>query len=193
MYYALVNVIMEYIWHNSLCVCVFHVHTYTYMLSHVFCKLKVWSIATSILAHHSRIVSSLDQIAGLLGPGIPVGGTLRPRESSFEMEISRVDVSAVPNSGYAIRFIQNSVDEALLPASLFSSRGGNVLLSSSLISETSVFRGKNRTVSFTSKVFSISVVGETNTILDDPVTVTFENTAANVSFCIHTYIGYVRT
>ena len=131
-------------------------------------------------------MSSLDQIADILGPSIPLGGTIRPRESSFEMEISRVDVSAVPSSGYAIRFIQSNVDEALLPASFFSSRGSNVLLSSSLISQTAVFRGKNETVVFASRVLSISVVGESNTILDDPITVTFQKTAANVS--LHAYL-----
>ena len=137
---------------------------------------------TSISAYLYRIVSSLDQIAAILGPGITLGGTLRPRQSSFEMEISRVDASAVPNSGYAIRFMQNNVDEALLPVSLFASRGGNVLLSSSLISQTALFRGRNKTLFFASRVLSLSVVGDGNAILDDPVTVTFEKTAANVSF-----------
>ena len=148
---------------------------------HFFCTLKLWSM-TSIPAYLCRIVSSLDQIAAILGPGIPLGGTLRPRQSSFEMEISRVDASAVPNSGYAIRFMQNIVDEALLPVSLFASRGGNVLLSSSLISQTALFRGRNKTLFFASRVLSLSVVGDGNAFLDDPVTVTFEKTAANVSF-----------
>ena len=120
-------------------------------------------------------------IASILGPAVPPGGTLRPRESNFEMEISRVD-SAVPSRGYSIRFIHNNVDEAVVPASLFTSRGDDVLLSSSLISQTALFRGRNKTVYFASRVFSISVVGESSTILDDPVTVTFEKTAANVSF-----------
>ena len=134
-----------------------------------------------------RIVSSLDKIASILGPGLTPGGTLRLGEDNFEIEISRVDASAVTSSGYAIDFVQNNVDEAILPAFFFSSRGDSVLLSSSLISQMALFRGRDKTVYFASRVFSISVVGESNTILDDPVTVTFEKTAANVSFGEFTY------
>ena len=115
-------------------------------------------------------------IAGILGPGLTPGRTLRLREDNFEMEISQVDASAVPSSGYAIDFMQNNVDEAILPASFFSSRGDSALLSSSLISQMAVFRGRNKTVYFASKIFSISVIGEGSTILSDPVTVTFRTT-----------------
>ena len=114
-------------------------------------------------------------IAGILGPGLTPGRTLGLREDNFEMEISQVDASAVPSSGYAIDFMQNNVDEAILPASFFSSRGDSVL-SSSLISQMAVFRGRNKTVYFASKIFSISVIGEGSTILSDPVTVTFRTT-----------------
>ena len=115
-------------------------------------------------------------IAGILGPGLTPGRTLRLREDNFEMEISQVDASAVPSSGYAIDFMQNIVDEAILPASFFSSRGDSALLSSSLISQMAVFRGRNKTVYFASKIFSISVIGKGSTILSDPVTVTFRTT-----------------
>lgn len=134
-------------------------------------------------SHHCRIVSSLNQIAGILGPGIPPGGTIRHREDNFETEISRVDASAAPSSGYTIEFVRN---EAFFPASLFSSHGDDIdiLLSSSLISQTAVFRGRNKTVYFTSNVFSISVIGEGNTVSDDPwpLVITFEKTVAIVSF-----------
>ena len=98
------------------------------------------------------------------------------------MEISQVDASSVPSSGYAIDFIRNNVDEAILPASLFTSHGGNVLLSSSLMSQTAIFQGKNKTVHIASRVFSISVVGESHIALDDSVTITLEKTETNVSF-----------
>ena len=142
-----------------------------------------------ITVHLCRIVSSLDNIASALEPDLTPGQTLRSREDNFEIEISLVDASNIHSSGYTIDFLHN-VDEALLPASFFSSRGGNVLLSSSLISQTAVFRGRDKNVYFASRVFSLSVVGEaTNTILKYPVTVTFEKTAANVSIdymsCIH--------
>ena len=127
-------------------------------------------------------MSSLDQIASILGPGLAPGDSLRPRDDNFEIEISQVAASAVTSSGYAIDFIRNNIDEAILPASLFASRGGNVLLSSSLISQTAVFRGKDKTVFFASRIISTSVVGESNTVLDDPVTITFQKTEANVSF-----------
>ena len=131
--------------------------------------------------HVCRIVSSLDKIAGILGTGLTLGQTLRSREDNFEVEISQIDASNVPSSGYTIDFLQNNVDEALLPASFFSSHGGSVLLSSSLISQTAVFRGRDKTVYFASKILSISVIGEDNTRLDDPVTATFKKTAT-VSF-----------
>ena len=131
-------------------------------------------------SHLCRIVSSLDKIASILGPGLAPGQTLRHLDDSFEMEVSLVDVSAVTRSGYAIEFVQNEEDKAVLPGSLFSSHEGNALLSSSLISQTAVFRGRDKTVFFASKIFSISVIGE-GTILDDPVTVTFRKTAT-VSF-----------
>ena len=83
-----------------------------------------------------RIVSSLDKIASILGPGLAPGQTLRHLDDSFEMEVSLVDVSAVTRSGYAIEFVQNEEDKAVLPGSLFSSHEGNALLSSSLISQT---------------------------------------------------------
>ena len=125
-------------------------------------------------------MSSLDKIASILGPGLAPGQTLRHLDDSFEMEVSLVDVSAVTRSGYAIEFVQNEEDKAVLPGSFFSSHEENVLLSSSLISQTAVFRGRDKTVFFASKIFSISVIGE-GTILDDPVTVTFRKTAT-VSF-----------
>ena len=131
----------------------------------------------------------MDKIASALEPGLTPGQTLRSREDNFEIEISLVDASTVRSSGYTIDFLQNNVDEALLPASFFSSREGNVLLSSSLISQTAVFRGRDKNVYFASRVFSLSVVGEGNTVLEYPVTVMFGKTAANVSFesmsCIH--------
>lgn len=128
-------------------------------------------------SHLCRIVSSLDKIASILGPGLAPGQTLRHLDDSFEMEVSLVDVSAVTRSGYAIEFVRNEEDKALLPSSLFSSHEANVLLSSSLISQTAVFRGRDKAVLFASKIFSISVIGEGNIILDDPVTVTFEKIA----------------
>ena len=131
--------------------------------------------------HLCRIVSSLDQIAGILGPGLAPGETLRPKDDNFEMEISQVDVSAISSFGYTVDFTQNNVDKAILPATLFASRGGNVLISTSLISQTAVFRGKDKTLNFASRIISTSVVGEANTVLDNPVAVTFEKTA-DVSF-----------
>ena len=114
----------------------------------------------------------MDKIASALEPGLTPGQTLRSREDNFEIEITLLDASTVPSSGYTIDFLQNNVDEALLPASFFSSRGGSVLLSSALISQTAVFRGRDKAVIFASRVFSVSVVGESNTVLDNPVTVT---------------------
>lgn len=133
-----------------------------------------------ISVHLCRIVSSLDKIAGALESGLTLGQTLRSTEDNFEIEISLVDSSSVLNSGYTIAFEQSN-DKALLPASLFSSHGENVLLSSSLISQTAVFRGRDKTVFFASKIFSLSIVGESNTVLDNPATVTLEKTAAGVS------------
>ena len=145
-----------------------------YLIYHVMCGN----------IHLCRIVSSLDRIASILGPGLAPGETLRPRDDTFEMEISQVEVSAISSFGYTVDFIQNNVDEAILPASLFTSRGGNVLISTSLISQTAVFRGKDKTLNFASRIISTSVVGEANTVIDSPVTVTFEKTA-DVSFKVN--------
>ena len=129
--------------------------------------------------HLCRIVSSLDTIANLLEPGLTPGQTVRSIEDNFEVAISIVDASSI-GSDYTIEYLQSN-DKALLPASLFSSRGGNVLLSTSLISQTALFRGRDKTVFFASKVFSISVVKESDTVLDSPITITLDKTVANVS------------
>ena len=101
------------------------------------------------------------------------------------MEITKVDASAASSNGYTIDFISNNVEEATLPASFFSSRGDNVLLSSSLMSQTAIFRGRNKTVHMASRIFSITVVGESHIALDDPVIITFEKTETYVSTTSH--------
>ena len=129
--------------------------------------------------HLCRIVSSLDTIANLLEPGLTPGQTVRSIKDNFEVAISIVDASSI-GSDYTIEYLQSN-DKALLPASLLSSRGGNVLLSTSLISQTALFRGRDKTVFFASKIFSISVVKESDTVLDSPITITLDKTVANVS------------
>ena len=138
--------------------------------------------------HLCRIVSSLDTIANLLEPGLTPGQTVRSIEDNFEVAISIADASSI-GSDYTIEFLQSN-DKALLPASLFSSRGGNVLLSSSLISQTALFRGRDKTVFFASKVFSISVIEESDTVLDNPITITLDKTVSNVSLEL---FGTLRT
>ena len=123
-------------------------------------------------------MSSLDEIAATVN--LPTGDTLRDSTDSFDLEISRVEPSAVPNEGHTINFGKPSEDACVLPKTLFDRFGGDVVVSSSLFSQTAVFRGKDTSVSFASKVFSVSVIGQSISNLAEPVTLTFEKTLANV-------------
>ena len=127
-----------------------------------------------------RIVSSLDKIADTIN--LPAGDTLRDSTDTFDVEISHVELSAVPTEGYAINFGKPSKEECVLPKALFDSFDRDVVLSGSLFSQTAIFRGKDATVTFASKVFSITVIGESVANLAEPVTLTFEK-SINVSPC----------
>lgn len=126
-----------------------------------------------------RIVSSLDEIAATIS--LPTGDTLRDSTDSFDVEISHIELSSVPNEGHIINFGKPSTDACILPKTLFEEFDSNVVLSSSLFSQTAVFRGEDTSVSFASKVFSVSVIGKSVSNLAEPITLTFEKTVDNVS------------
>ena len=119
-----------------------------------------------------RIVSSLDAIAATVN--LPTGGTLRDSTDTFDLEISRVEPSDVPNEGHTINFGKTARDECVLPKTLFNRFSGDVVLSSSVISQTAVFQGDDSSLSFASKVVSVTVIGESISNLADPVMLTFE-------------------
>ena len=108
----------------------------------------------------------------------------------FDLEFVELDFNNIPDEGYGTRFGGPDDDEVNLPKSLFNGYTSNPTISGSLVKQTSLFRGRDTTISISSSVLSISVLQNEVKDLEEPVTMKLKKTAPvsgmnRVAFCIH--------
>ena len=112
-------------------------------------------------------------------------GRLQIRKRNFLMEVRETRLQNISDDGFIPDFATNSSNKALLPKSLFRSLNlgvtDNVRISSSVIEESTLFKGRNTSVAVASAVISLSVVGMEVNNLEEPIVLTFQHEKVRTS------------
>ena len=101
--------------------------------------------------------------------------------TSFTLSFVELDSNDLPDTGYVVNFGGVDGDQVNLPKSLFGGDDGNSSsrLSSSHITMTTLFRGRDDSITINSNILTIDFLGqgmETST-LTEPVTLKFRKSA----------------
>lgn len=95
------------------------------------------------------------------------------------MEVRETRLQNISDDGFIPDFAANSSNKAMLPKSLFRELNlgatDNVRISSSVIEQTTLFKGRNASVAVASAVISLSVVGMEVRNLLEPIVLTFQH------------------
>ena len=126
------------------------------------------SLSPRLLSITRSLLSAFDKIADTLTlvPGNPVTVT----RTTFDLEITELDVNSIPESGHGTTFGSNDVN---LPKSLFNDYTNNPTISSSVVKTTSLFRGRDDEITIASSVVSVTVLQNEVKNLAEPVMMKF--------------------
>lgn len=117
----------------------------------------------------------LDKIAAKV---ILSGRRMRVRKAKFLLEVEETKIDDIPSEGFTPDLSADTRNRARLPKSLFRSlnvnASENLRISSSVIDNPSLFKGRDESVSVSSSIISISVVGRSVAGLDTPIELTFD-------------------
>ena len=127
----------------------------------------------------------LDKIAAKV---ILSGRRMRVRKAKFLLEVEETKIDDIPSEGFTPDLSADTRNRARLPKSLFRSlnvnASENLRISSSVIDNPSLFKGRYESVSVSSSIISISVVGRSVAGLDTPIELTFDKMNVCVVMCV---------
>lgn len=123
-----------------------------------------------------RLLLSFDKIgeAHRLTPGTPFMVTRK----GFALDFVEVTFDGLPDKGYDVKFDGEDGDQANLPKSLFKGYTGTSRISSSKLNKTSLFRGRDESITIASNILSVNVLGKEVKDLMEPVTIKFKKITA---------------
>ena len=119
-----------------------------------------------------RLLSSFDMIGKVRG--LSLGETFMVNRTQFALEYVEVSSDDLPDAGYNVKFGGEDGDQVNLPKSVFNGYSDNVRISSSKLKKTSLFRGREESITFASNILSANVLEKEVKDLAEPVTIKFE-------------------
>ena len=97
------------------------------------------------------------------------GMTFSVSQSKFSLIATEMEAGNIPSAGFSVSHPGRSDAEATIPRSVFGSLSTtSVRISGAIISET-IFSGRNKSLIVSSSVFTISILGESVSDLNDPI------------------------